>query len=455
LDPNFENRGDDHLKEILRSESFRRSSTLRCLLDYLWKNRLQEISEYAIAVDALGRRPSFDSKVDATVRVQISRLRQALARYYDSEGQLATERFVIPKGSHQIELAPGHVDHEEDDATSSVRDQQIVDSNCPRIEHYYKIRRSFFLLLLCGLVLLFPCMGGLAWLYLHRDRQSAAAASRNLPSFWHSFLGNGRPIHIILPTPMFLNWTSHDGNSGIMARDVSVNSYNQIHTSKAIETLEDRLGKPQRWSHYTVASDTFASLRLVRFFLNYQLHSFVSGTAKSPQEITGGENLIVLGTSTSIAPRFRHYIDHLRFQLGPYPFENYVIDKTSSRRIRHEFPSMGGADSRAIYPGIIALEPQASGGGRILFIEGLQTSALTSFLTSHEGMKQIARAQALHGHNPYFEAVVLSDVNAGTPIISRMVAFQPLTRTQSLAKQSDAGRGNFDHNYLIIANSSR
>ena len=58
-------------------------------------------------------------------------------------------------------------------------------------------------------------------------------------------------------------------------------------------------------------------------------------------------------------------------------------------------------------------------------MQGLQTTALISYLISEEGMREITRAQSEGGNSPFFEAVVLSEVNAGNPIQSRLVAFRP------------------------------
>ena len=78
----------------------------------MWDHREETLSEYAIATEALGRSPIFDAKLDATVRVQISRLRQRLEKYYEEEGQArAEQRIIIPLGSHQSRIetvaAPG------------------------------------------------------------------------------------------------------------------------------------------------------------------------------------------------------------------------------------------------------------------------------------------------------------------------------------------------------------
>ncbi|HYZ87434.1 MAG TPA: hypothetical protein VE621_23665 [Bryobacteraceae bacterium] len=60
---------------LLSSNSFRKAPTLRRLVQYLWEHKDQELTEYAIATDVVGRRPDFDPKTDSAVRVHILRLR--------------------------------------------------------------------------------------------------------------------------------------------------------------------------------------------------------------------------------------------------------------------------------------------------------------------------------------------------------------------------------------------
>ena len=91
---------------VAASSTFAKSPTLRKLLLYLWEHRNEPISEYAIATDVFGKRASFDSKSDATVRVQISRLRQKLKEYFETEGSLHDVRIAVPQGSHCLELHP-------------------------------------------------------------------------------------------------------------------------------------------------------------------------------------------------------------------------------------------------------------------------------------------------------------------------------------------------------------
>ncbi len=95
---------DPAIQAVVASALLRKAPGQRELLLYLWKHRSNSVSEYSIGRDVFGRRPDFDPKTDATVRVQISRLRQRLKDYYEQDGKEATRRVHIPMGEYRIEI---------------------------------------------------------------------------------------------------------------------------------------------------------------------------------------------------------------------------------------------------------------------------------------------------------------------------------------------------------------
>jgi hypothetical protein len=74
------------LERIAESPQFRASLRLVGFLRYVVEQTLAGhsagIKSYTIAVEALGRDPSFDPQADSIVRVGAGRLRHALAHYY-------------------------------------------------------------------------------------------------------------------------------------------------------------------------------------------------------------------------------------------------------------------------------------------------------------------------------------------------------------------------------------
>ncbi len=98
------------LESVLASGIFDRSPSLAQLLSYVCQKHFEgtadEIKEYNIAVDALGRPTDFDQKRDSIVRVQFYRLRERLAEYYEKEGSAHSLRIVIPQGQYVPRFVP-------------------------------------------------------------------------------------------------------------------------------------------------------------------------------------------------------------------------------------------------------------------------------------------------------------------------------------------------------------
>src|SRR5437660_8161189 len=86
------------LNAVLQSKEFARSSALAKLLKYLCEKAFQgkahEIKEFSIATEVYGKDQNFGEKRDSLVRVEVSRLRRRLQRYYETEGASHPLRIV-------------------------------------------------------------------------------------------------------------------------------------------------------------------------------------------------------------------------------------------------------------------------------------------------------------------------------------------------------------------------
>jgi hypothetical protein len=428
-----------HLEDVLQSKCFERATTLRALLLYLWQNRDKEISEYAIAVEALGRHEDFESRIDATVRVQISRLRRLLTKYYELECPQPTTKLVIPLGTHQIQLieAVPEENQERDAGNNTEVESTSAFSPLPMVQT--GAQRFLVPLLVAVILVLLACVGWLLHSSFHRESRNEAQRRQELPLFWKQFMDNGKPTRLVLPTPVFFSWQPPGKSGALMVRDISVNDFDKSEGSAQITEIEKRLGKPRPWHNYTVASDTFASLRLARFLDGYGVGTSISSSTESPGEIIEHENVVAFGTTSSLTA-YESYLDRLSYKLGSH--ESYIIDKRQPGAGQIQFPALEESASRTVVPGLIALLPRGTSGSRILLVQGGQTTALISWLTSEEGMQEITQAQASHGHNLYFEAVVLSEVNEGNPIQSRLVAYRPFIAQDSPAEAVNEALAN-------------
>jgi hypothetical protein len=92
------------LQAILDSGIFARSPNLQKFLVFVcekyFAGAVDEIKEYLVAVEALGRPADFDQKRDSIVRVEAHRLRKRLDEYYRGPGATSTVQIRLASGSY-------------------------------------------------------------------------------------------------------------------------------------------------------------------------------------------------------------------------------------------------------------------------------------------------------------------------------------------------------------------
>ncbi|MBL8231758.1 MAG: hypothetical protein JNL98_24895 [Bryobacterales bacterium] len=107
-------------EQLLASGLLQRAPNLERLLRYVcgkyFDGAVDQIKEYNVAVEALGRPASFDQKKDSIVRVEAHRLRKRLREYYASEGSGLPVEIVLPEGGYVPEFRFRQVSVEENSA---------------------------------------------------------------------------------------------------------------------------------------------------------------------------------------------------------------------------------------------------------------------------------------------------------------------------------------------------
>lgn len=98
------------LERVLASADFAASPRLTAFLRFVVEStldgRAEALKGYTIAVEALGRPPSFDPQSDPIVRVEATRLRRALERYYATLGVDDPIIIDVPKGGYVPQFRP-------------------------------------------------------------------------------------------------------------------------------------------------------------------------------------------------------------------------------------------------------------------------------------------------------------------------------------------------------------
>lgn len=360
---------------LANGASLSRAPALRKLLLYLWEHRgANDISEYAIAVDVFGKRPDFDPKTDATVRVQISRLRQKLKEYYEKDGKLDPFRITIPAGTHRIEVeyAPPPP------AEISVPAKPV----------------PWGRLAAAGAAVL---IGWLGWSnYSLRSELAEQQAVETLPALWQSILKPERLTRIVYPIPVFYNW------GRLRIRDVDNNDPVGWQSSARLEPFVKQFGRPVLNKSYSVSSDTAAAIQLTRFLADRRKPTDVSATSDLSLDQFGNDNVIFLGippTNAALTP----YLNKLNFSTNA---SDGVLSRSPAAGEPSEWLAQREPGKAQTRYGVVAVVPGHTQGSRLMLLLGLDTASLAAALTSPPSLAALTEQWRARGEPVHFEAVL-------------------------------------------------
>jgi len=169
------------LQRILASSGFSRNDRLSRFLRFVVERTINgsghELKETVIATEVFGRRPDYNPKRDATVRIEAGRLRARLNEYYLGEGKQDSLLIEMPKGGYSpvfLQVA--------DQSVTYGKPTQQADSNSAALAGVPPTRRKApriaSRILWCGAALIFAAGAFVGMRYAHR---SVLAASSILP----------------------------------------------------------------------------------------------------------------------------------------------------------------------------------------------------------------------------------------------------------------------------------
>jgi hypothetical protein len=247
------------VQRILHSDELRTSEVLRQLLKYLMEKALSgdadQLKEYTVAIDGLGKSSNYDPQHNSAVRIQVGRLRQKLAEYYRGEGKDDTVLIDLPKGRFKL--------------TCELRSTPSSTSTNPVLppavtpdrpaNNGLQIGSLGFLL---WLALTFAVTLCAVLLTLRWSPGAGKSASQSitpeLQSLWEPFLDSKRPLVISIEDPLFVELRS---SPGIYYRDRSLNRWADVLTSPAVTGIQTVLKnndiQPSRY--YTTFGEANAS----------------------------------------------------------------------------------------------------------------------------------------------------------------------------------------------------
>jgi hypothetical protein len=394
---------------IADSAVFRAAPVLRTLLLYLWEHRSESLSEYAIAVDALGRRSEFDPRLDASVRVQIARLRARLKEFYDGEGERCPLRVSIPRGGHQLEFVYSPAGPIE----SIAEPNGALNANTGR-ENF----RTLWLLTAASAVLAGLCL----WLFVeNRDLKAATpAAASPLPRFWRSFLNGDKPVAVVVPAPIHHAWPKQR----LSVREKGLTDFEEWSKSPALLELARLFGPPELEQGYVVATHLFPAVKLIQYLDRRGIQAQLVVSPRLSMDSYSNSNTVLMGGPINTR-RFQTVLSGRNFEIvetNPILIRN-VNPKPDEP---HEYRESAVSNQHIEFPGIVGLSPKSPEGTATLVLIARRPDALVSMLLSAEGLKRLDHHWNQHGKPAAWEMVVQAEMNGETVLNVRPVSFRPV-----------------------------
>ncbi|HEY0263983.1 MAG TPA: hypothetical protein VGC07_05620 [Granulicella sp.] len=287
---------------ILHSEELRSSEVLRRLFKFLAEKsasgEADDLKEYVVAIDGMGKPSSYDPRHDSAVRIQVGRLRQKLADFYRTEGQDDPIIIDIPKGrfklcyEHRKDIRPPIEDHGSPTAPHLLSAPENLerheDPPQPTTTRLYPVSVLLVILAVAAAYILFSF-----W----KMRVASAAAAPNLTSdlqaLWEPFLSSKRPLIAAIEDPLFVEF--HTG-SGVYVRDKSINDWKNALSSPAISAVHESMkGVDLAPSQYYTAFGEVHAAFLFGKFLGPRTENFsiVKTSDLSWQQLADNEILFV------------------------------------------------------------------------------------------------------------------------------------------------------------------
>jgi hypothetical protein len=290
-----ENALQSQVDKILHSDELRTSEVLRRLLKFLAEKSVtgeaDQLKEYAVAIDGLGKHHSYDPRHNSAVRIQVGRLRQKLAEYYRTEGKADEIVIDLPKGRFKLTC---------EQRCTLVQPAPLAPTPPPVIPPEISPARtplSFGPLMWVAMAMVIACgvyYWGLSSRMTARAASSIPGWTSELQELWGPFVDSKQPLILAIEDPLFVELNSEPG---IYYRDKSLNQWKDVVGSPAVAALRGALKnadiQPSRY--YTAYGEVGVSFLLGKLLGPRERNFTILKTSQLSWQQLADNNVLFVG----------------------------------------------------------------------------------------------------------------------------------------------------------------
>jgi hypothetical protein len=402
---------EEEVQRLQASPGLQHAESLCLLLRYLVQQSLdkphEHVKEYQIAVDVFGRSESFDSRIDSTIRVQTSRLRNKLIEYYATLGANDPLLIEIPRGSY----AP----------VFNVRTPAAAPPVLPGPQTSLELHRpqwrgwTWVALILIGVLLGIGC----ATLFFSRqipDRSAQSVGDRtDLRAFWTSVLKSPEPPLVVFSNAEFVG-----------RPETGLRYYNPKTDSR--DHIEDL---------YTGVGEVLAIGELSAVFRTLNRQMVVKRSGLLTWDDTRNRDLIFVGSpnenlSLRDLPLSQEFLFRATKENEPRPGDLAIVNqrpRTGEPRLFLATATVPLSEDYAL----VALEPGLQPGQNVLLLAGtttMGTEAAAEFVSQNASLSQVRKGLGISAGRPFppFAAVLHARVARGVPVETKIAVIHSLAK---------------------------
>ncbi len=413
------------LAKILGGETLRGKDTLRALLSYLVERTLdgsaESLKEYTIGVEAFGKPADYSPQEDASVRVQIGRLRQKLEEYYRTEG--AQDPLVIELPKRQFAL----LFHERPVEVSAALPEVVqTEAPLPLPALPAAPRRISWPSLLAGALAVVVLWAGWSLLKPREPvHPSAVAASAELTELWQPFLQSERPITMAMTMRPFLRY-----DRGVI-REWNLANLDAETQERRLRELKQLLNTERLvpWDKtYTSFGEATGIFLLTRLFDRYERELQLKRQDALTWEELAAQNVIFVGSGK--AGMFERIPVQLAFEQEGNTIRNLRPQTGEPMEFKTPVPDPKDFMQQEDYA-LISVVPGLHGKGEIIAFGGASSSGLwaaVEFMTeSRYAHELLAKLKASTGKLPrHYQVVIHARFESLVPVKIKYVTHREL-----------------------------
>jgi hypothetical protein len=395
------------IERILQSEVFRNSEGLRRLLRFLTEKTAagegDQLKEYTIGVDGLGKPATYDTSHDAAVRIQVGRLRQKLAEYYRTEGKQDPFVIELPKGHFKIVCEP----------------RPAPETALPPAPPPTSRWRSVAIALaVVSFVLLSWSIYSAVLLSRKAPPFSRAEWTPELQQLWRGFTGTDRPVTVVIADPLFVQFKGFGAY-----RSQVLNSWDEITASPLVAALRKTLNgvELERNHRFTNVSEAIAAFLLGRTLSPHVRHLSLEKSSELSWRQLADNNVLYVGAERVILNQLQTLPAPLDFT---YEYDGIVNHnpQPGEPALYADPPAVKAQDASedgAAYA-LISYIPGPAGEGEIATFTSnsapARLAAVQWFTTSTGAKELVGRLKQPGGHvPPHYQIILKVKFKAGVP----------------------------------------